>query len=160
MAVSVQDQARDAFKKAYHFQMTGRFDEATRWYRKSIQLHPTAEAHNFLGWTLSCQGKYEQAIQECLTAVTLDPDFGNPYNDIGAYLIELGRYGEAIPWLKKAVGARRYACKHYAHLNLGRAFEARGLWGEALAEYRCALAVQPDYNNAYKAYTRLLSQLN
>lgn len=36
------------------------------------------------------------------------PDFGNPYNDIGAYLIEKGDFDEAIVWFQKAMQARRY----------------------------------------------------
>ena len=34
------------------------------------------------------------------------PGFGNPYNDIGSYLIALGRPKDAVPWLRKAMGAR------------------------------------------------------
>ena len=30
------------------------------------------------------------------------PTFGNPYNDIGAYLIAKGELDEAIEWLEKA----------------------------------------------------------
>src|SRR5690348_8251758 len=160
MTATAQDRAREAFKKAYHLQMIGRFEEAIRWYRKSIEINPTAEAHNFLGWTLSCRGCYEEAIEACLAAVALDPDYGNPYNDIGAYMLELGRNQEAIPWLKRACFSRRYACKHYAHFNLGRAYEARGLWADAIAEYRNALAAKPDYNNAFAAYRRLVCKMN
>ena len=36
------------------------------------------------------------------------PDVGNPYNDIGSYLIKLGRLDDAIPWLRRAMTARRY----------------------------------------------------
>src|SRR2546430_7197875 len=52
-------------------------------YQQSIDVHPTAEAHTFLGWTLSFQGRLEEATRECLKAIEVDPDFGNPYNDIG-----------------------------------------------------------------------------
>ena len=36
-------------------------------------------------------GKLDEAIEECYKAIDRDPDFGNPYNDIGAYLIEKGQ---------------------------------------------------------------------
>ena len=51
--------------------------------------YPTAEAYTFLGWTYHFQGRIEDAIAECKRAIEVDPEFGNPYNDIGAYLIEL-----------------------------------------------------------------------
>jgi len=40
--------------------------------------------------TYHFQGKLEDAIAECQRAIKIDPDFGNPYNDIGAYMIEQG----------------------------------------------------------------------
>ena len=50
----------------------------------------------------SFQGRPDDAIAECKIAIAVDPDFGNPYNDIGAYLIELGREEEAVTWLERA----------------------------------------------------------
>src|SRR5256886_13648900 len=68
--------------------MEGDYDRAVELYQSSLELHPTAEAHTFLGWTYHFQGRVEEAIAECKRAIELDPEFGNPYNDIGAYLIE------------------------------------------------------------------------
>ena len=60
----------------------------------------------FLGWTYSYQGRLDDAIPECQKAIEVDPEFGNPYNDIGAYLIEQQKHDEAIPWLERALQAR------------------------------------------------------
>ena len=54
--------------------------------KRSIEIPPTAEAHTYLGWTYSLQGKLDEATAECLRAIEIDPEFGNPYNDIGVYL--------------------------------------------------------------------------
>jgi tetratricopeptide (TPR) repeat protein len=72
------------------------------WSFTNRRLHPTAEAHTFLGWTYHFQGRLDDAIAECKRAIEIDPEFGNPYNDIGAYLIELKRFDGAIPWLERA----------------------------------------------------------
>ena len=56
-----------------------------------MALHATARAYTYRGWALSCVGRYEQAIDDCRQALGVDPLYGNAYNDIGAYLIELGR---------------------------------------------------------------------
>ena len=77
-------------------------------YRKSIAAKPTAEGHTFLGWSLSMLERYREAIAECKRAIPLDPDFGNPYNDIGVYLVALGRVDEAFPYLKQAMRSTRY----------------------------------------------------
>src|SRR5262245_21760924 len=111
-------EARHFFTNAYQLQMQGMLDEAVAMYRRSIELEPTAEAHTFLGWTLSFLGRYDDAISECKLAIDLDPDFGNPWNDIGAYLIELGRDDEAIPFLERATKAKRYESYCYPHYNL------------------------------------------
>src|SRR5579862_2042071 len=101
------EQAQLKFQEAYQAQMEGELDQAIELYRGSIALHPTAEAHTFLGWTFHFQGKIQEAIAECKRAIALDPDFGNPYNDIGAYLIDLGLFDEAIPWIERAIVAKR-----------------------------------------------------
>nr|HQU28310.1 tetratricopeptide repeat protein [Nitrospirales bacterium] len=79
------------FEQAYALQMKGKLEEAVDLYKQSIELFPTAEAHTFLGWTYSFMGQLNEAIEECHRAIRQDPDFGNPYNDIGAYLIELNQ---------------------------------------------------------------------
>jgi hypothetical protein len=37
--------------------MAGELDRAILAYKRSIETHPTAEAHTYLGWTYSFQGK-------------------------------------------------------------------------------------------------------
>lgn len=148
------------FRMAHQAQMKEEFDEAVHLYGKSIETYPTAEAHTFLGWTYSFIGMTDEAIEECHRAIAVDPDFGNPYNDIGAYLIEKGDLDGAIPWLKKAMEASRYECYFYPHFNLGRVYEARGRYFEALREYKAAINLNPGYTIAVKAFRILQSKLN
>ena len=152
--------ATDLFKKAYDLQMAGDLEDAIDNYKKSIETHPTAEAHTFLGWTYSFQGRYDDAIRECKEAIKVDPDFGNPYNDIGAYLIERGKLDEAIPWFRKAMIAKRYDSYCYPHYNLGRVYEQKGNWMEALKCYENSLTSNPNYNLAKKALNRLKALFN
>ena len=81
--------AMTLFQEGYELQTQGLWAEAMACYRNSIRLHPTAEAHTFLGWVYSFLKLYDDAIAECRRAIAIDPEFGNPYNDIGAYLMEL-----------------------------------------------------------------------
>jgi len=113
MSMETLTRAWEVLQDAYQAQMEGDYDRAVELYQSSLELHPTAEAHTFLGWTYHFQGRVEEAIAECRRAIELDPEFGNPYNDIGAYLIELGRFEEAIPWLERATEARRYEPRHF-----------------------------------------------
>ncbi len=121
-------------EEAYQRQMKGDLDEAVDLYQKSIEAFPTAEAYTFLGWTYSFLGRIDDAIEECRKAIEVDPTFGNPYNDIGAYLLQKGEIDGAIPWLERALHAPRYESYCYPHMNLGRAFEARRDWLRARLE--------------------------
>ncbi|HJQ68551.1 MAG TPA: tetratricopeptide repeat protein [Blastocatellia bacterium] len=148
------------FKSAYEAQMRGELDEAADLYKQSIAAYPTAEAHTFLGWTYSFMGLLDEAIAECLVAIEVDPDFGNPYNDIGAYLIEKGDAGGAIDWLVRAQKAARYESYFYPHFNLGRVYEAKGRLFDALREYKAAIDLNPGYALAVRAFRKLQSKLN
>ncbi|MGA9773176.1 MAG: tetratricopeptide repeat protein [Blastocatellia bacterium] len=148
------------FQQAYEAQMRGELDEAADLYKQSIAAYPTAEAHTFLGWTYSFMGMSDEAIEQCHRAIEVDPDFGNPYNDIGAYLIEKGDHNGAICWLERAIDAPRYEAYFYPHFNLGRVYEAKGRLFDALNQYKAAIDLNPDYTLAVRAFRKLQSKLN
>jgi len=149
------DRARELFQNAYQLQMQGDFELAARLYKRSIEMHPTAEAHTFLGWTYHYQGKVDEAINECKKAIQIDPGYGNPYNDIGAYLIERGDHGQAIPWLEQAIASQRYEAYHYPWYNLGRVYVAQEVYSKARECFRKALEIEPGYKLAEEALHKL-----
>lgn len=153
-------QAWELLQQAYRAQMEGEFDRAIALYKNSLEKHPTAEAHTFLGWTYHFQGKIEEAIAECKRAIEVDPDFGNPYNDIGAYLIDLKRYDEAIPWLERALEAPRYEPRHYPCFNLGRIYYSKGMINRARECFQKALSIEPDYTLARQGIENIRRMLN
>jgi tetratricopeptide (TPR) repeat protein len=155
-----QERAHKLFQQAYEAQMQGELDRAVELYQSSIEIFATAEAHTFLGWTYHFQGKTEDAVAECKRAIEVDPDFGNPYNDIGAYLIELGRPDEAIPWLERATRARRYDPRHFPYFNLGRAYFAKGMFLRARECFQDALRIEPRYTLARHAVENLRRMMN
>jgi tetratricopeptide (TPR) repeat protein len=157
------EQKREAlrlFKEAYETQMRNELDLAAELYRLSIAAYPTAEGYTFLGWTYSFMGMTDEAIEQCMKAIETDADFGNPYNDIGAYLIEKGNLYGAISWLRRAMTASRYECYFYPHFNLGRVYEALGRLFDALHEYKAAIDLNPGYATALKAFRKLQGRLN
>jgi tetratricopeptide (TPR) repeat protein len=155
-----KQQALILVDRARRHQMRGEFADAIILYERSLALWPTAEAHTFLGWTYSMMNRYDAAIDCCKNAIEVDPDFGNPYNDIGAYLIELKRWEEAIPWLEKATNAMRYESPQFPHLNLGRIYERLGRFKTAMACYDKAIEIDPFYRVAVWAKYNLLGRLN
>jgi Tfp pilus assembly protein PilF len=156
----VPEEARRCFELGYQAQMESRLEDAIAWYKQSIAIHPTAEAHTFLGWTYSFQKRYEDAIAECRAAIEVDPAFGNPYNDIGAYLIELGRLDEAIEWLERAKQAPRYEPRQFPYFNLSRIYVAQQKIMAAVHELSAALEIDARYVPARRELHRLLGRLN
>ena len=153
------ERAMELVQQAMQHQMAGDLEAAIRLYKESITLYPTADAHTYLGWTYSFQGRIEEAIAQCEIAIEIDPDFGNPYNDIGVYLMQQQKLDEAIPWLQKAKAAKRYEPRHFPHLNLGHIYAAKGMINKALEEFRGALQFNPDDALAHRAIEELESKL-
>jgi tetratricopeptide (TPR) repeat protein len=154
------EEATELWQEAYRHQVAGDLDGAIELYRRSIAVYPTAEAHTFLGWTYSFQGRLAEATRECLRAIEIDPDFGNPYNDIGVYLMQQGRLDEAISWLEKAKRAPRYEPRQFPYINLGRIHLKRGRWWEALREFQAAAEVAPDDPHPALLLRTTLARLN
>jgi tetratricopeptide (TPR) repeat protein len=154
------DKANDLWRQGYEAQAQGDVGIAMRLYQESLATYPTAEAYTFLGWAYSFLGRYEQAIEECKNAIAIDPDFGNPYNDIGSYLTQLGKSDEAIPWLEQALVAKRYEPRHFPHVNLGRIYWAKGDLLQAIREFGKAVEIEPRHLFARRALALLSAQLN
>jgi len=137
------DKAMALVQRAMNHQMKGELDESIRLYKEAIALCPTADAYTYLGWAYSFQGRIDEAIAQCELAIKIDPEFGNPYNDIGVYLMQQQKLDEAIPWLEKAKKATRYEPRHFPYINLGRVYHTKGMIQKALEEFRGALRLNP-----------------
>lgn len=155
LSQSVALMAQDYFELAYEMQMQGDLDRAMYYYARSLDCVESPEAYTFMAWTESMRGNFERAIELCRQAIDMDSDFGNPWNDLGAYLLALDRPHEAIPYLEQAIKSPRYLTYHYAHYNLGRAYEKIGDRARAREKFRAALEIEPSYALAREALDRL-----
>jgi Tfp pilus assembly protein PilF len=102
----------------------------------------------------------EEATQECLRAIEIDAEFGNPYNDIGVYLMQQDKLDESISWLEKAKQAKRYEPRQFPFMNLGRIYIRQGHWWEALREFEEAVRLAPRDVRAARILHSLRARLN
>lgn len=153
-------EAMALFQEAYEAQCVSNYDKAIALYLRSIEIWPTAEAHTFLGWVYSFQGRYDEAIAECLEAIRVDETLGNPYNDIGSYLLAKGDSYGCVRWFKRALFAPRYESYVFPHFNLGRVYEMRHRFLDAARHYGLALEQQPSFTQAAVALHRMQARLN
>ncbi|HZS07442.1 MAG TPA: tetratricopeptide repeat protein [Blastocatellia bacterium] len=156
----LKEEATSWWRRAYEAQVRGEIDEAIELYTRSIEICPTAEAYTYRGWAMSYQDRLDEAIEDCHRAIAVDPEFGNPYNDIGAYLIQQGDYYGAIPWLKRALRAKRYECYFYPYFNLGRIYEKLNDLIRAMNHYKAAYEMNHNYTEALKNFRRLQARLS
>jgi tetratricopeptide (TPR) repeat protein len=148
------------FNAGLRAQQEGEIERAIELYRGSIEIYPTAEGHTFLGWALSYQGKLDEAIEHCHRAIEIDPDFGNPYNDIGVYLMQRQQFDEAIVWLERAKQAQRYEPRHFPYINLGNIYTQRGQLLKAIEEFTQALKLAPWDERIRNQIAALSTKLN
>ena len=153
-------EAKQLFHEAYEAQREKNYELAVELYKRSIATYPTAEAHTFLGWVYSFQNRYDEAIVECLEAIRVDETLGNPYNDIGSYLLAKGDAYSSVRWFKRALFAPRYESYAFPHFNLGRIYETRHKYLEAARHYGKALEQQPGFTEAANALHRMQAFLN
>jgi tetratricopeptide (TPR) repeat protein len=154
------ERAVTLWQQAYAVHMEGRLDEAIELYTRSIQECPTAEAYTYRGWARAHGGDVDEAMADCHRAIEVDPEFGNPYNDIGSYLVSKGEPEAAIPWLERAKKASRYEPRHFPFLNLGRIYLKMGRYGQALEEFQGALQLNPDDAGTARVVQELRMRLN
>ncbi|MBW3582857.1 MAG: tetratricopeptide repeat protein [Euryarchaeota archaeon] len=147
--------ARRLFHLAYMEQSVGDLVAAEALYRASLSVCETAEGWTFYGWVRSMRGALDEAIDACRRAIMVDPMFGNPYNDIGAYLLERGDRDSSKTWFHRAAAAPRYAAPYYPFLNLGRVYLSEGDLEAARGAVQRALEVAPGYPPA----ERLLQEI-
>ena len=152
--------ARQLFHEAYEAQLAHDYERAIELYKRSIETYATAEAHTFLGWVYSFQERYDDAIEECLLAIQVDETLGNPYNDIGSYLLAKGDTYSCERWFKRALLAPRYESYAFPHFNLGRIYEARKRYLDATKHYGLALEQKPDFTEAAVSLRRMQARVN
>ena len=139
------ERAKELLKEGQDLIVQGNLDAALECFKESVNEFPTAEGYTYWAWMQSYEGDLESCIELCKKAIDLDPEFGNAYNDIGSYLIELNRLEDAIPWLKKAQSAQNCDARHFPFLNLGRIYLKLDRDAESLEEYKELLKI--DQNN-------------
>jgi TolB-like protein/tetratricopeptide (TPR) repeat protein/DNA-binding winged helix-turn-helix (wHTH) protein len=127
--------------------------EATeREYRSAISLRPSnATAHLRYAEYLSSLGRHDEAIAEMRRALELDPLSLVYMNNLGRFLYHARRYDEAIEVLKQSLSID--PDRTYAHVHLAMAYDEKGMYNEAIQEFRTTFHDQPGAGLAY-SYAR------
>jgi serine/threonine protein kinase/tetratricopeptide (TPR) repeat protein len=138
--------------------------------KKRIEERPTA---NLLAYdhylrareyyNLYTKADNETAIEQFQRALELDPGFALAYAGLGdAYAQRAFRFGFPQTWLDSSLEASRKAIAlapglPEGHKALGLAYQAKGIYREALESYRRALELAPNHNPAMSNLAAVLN---
>lgn len=87
-------------------------------------------------------GALNTALEMYMRAVEIEPS-AETFNNIGVTLGDLGRFAEAIEYLKK--GVRLFPASSHLYRNLGIAYYRSGELSEAVKYFKEAIRLQPEY---------------
>jgi Flp pilus assembly protein TadD len=92
------------------------------------------------------RGRRDEAVAAFEAALSIDPDYAQAHNNLGALLHLLGRLDRAEEHYRRAIALR--ADNVEAHGNLGLLLSAQGRTADAVHELQAALAQSPDQPQA------------
>jgi len=119
-------------------------------FKKAIALNPNyATAHDYYCYFLTAMQRPNEARAQIERALQLDP-LSLPINsDVGFQMVYSYQYDAAIEQLKKTLQMNPKF--PLAHLWLGRAYQAKGMFDQAMVEYQATDSALPDWPVIAKA---------
>lgn len=97
-------------------------DQAEEIFSDIVQHFPDfAEGHNKLATVLYLRGRYRESIDECRTALKMNPNHFGAWNGMGMCLYKIAQYDEAIKSFEVAI-----QIQPYADINRGYIARCRG----------------------------------
>jgi eukaryotic-like serine/threonine-protein kinase len=112
-------------------------------FKRAIELNPNdAEAHGYYAWFLAPMGRGPEALAEAKRAQQIAPlsSLGNFF--VASVLVFTRQWDPAIAQLHSDIELEPNFW--FDHCFLGRAYEAKGMLPEAIAEFKSALTIDND----------------
>jgi serine/threonine-protein kinase len=116
------------------------WEGAERSFVRALDLNPNlADAHWDYGYMLSHLRRWDEALSEMRTAVSLAPLNQDYLYELGVALAESGAFDEGLQVLDTA--RSKYPDFIWAPIYRAYAYAAEGRWAEAVAQYETGLGV-------------------
>jgi TolB-like protein/pimeloyl-ACP methyl ester carboxylesterase/Tfp pilus assembly protein PilF/predicted Ser/Thr protein kinase len=121
------------------------WEAAEREFKYAVELNPGyTTARIWYSFLLSVRGRLDEARQETEKALELDPFSSAANRDHAMGLLNLGEYDRAIEILRKSVELDPHI--GWLRISLGQAYWFKGMYEEALEEYKRASDIS-DYRD-------------
>ncbi len=142
--LAIPDKAVNEYERAQAEFSKGNFDAGVNRMKKAVEIAPLySEAWNDLGATLYKKQEYAKA-EECFRrSLDADPGSFTPLVNLGGVLINLRRFGEALPFNQRAVATR--PSNALANSQLGLAYFELGQLDNATKYLEIAVKLDPGH---------------
>jgi Tfp pilus assembly protein PilF len=127
----------------------GDFIGAMRELLEAAEIDPD-NAQTQLSLAYRNRGLNPEAEKSLHRALSLDRNDAEIHQTLGALLVQMHRYDEAIPELTFAIKDLRYATPHLAYTNLGNAYLGKNQPPQAIESFRHALETAPNFVFAHR----------
>ena len=128
----------------------GRNEDAIRCFRDRLRVAPEdAHTHNGLAIALAKQGRLEEAVEHLAATLRFDPHYPGAEFTLGNLLATLGEVEASLLHFERALHDEPADVHPMAHLNLGVQLAKLGKPDKAEAHFREAVALDPDFADAY-----------
>lgn len=116
--------------------------------QKAVEKDPkSAIAHNDLGWAYRQNNKHKEAETELREALKLDPALSFAHSNLSVVLLDQGKVGEAV---EEGKTSTQLDAKHPVfRVVYGNALAAVPDNKAAIEQYKAAISLRPDYENAF-----------
>lgn len=114
--------------------------------KTAAPIHPRAIEHNQYCAQYIAQNELEKAETRCNLALEFNPDYPEPYCNLGLIALKRGQMDKAKDLFIKAIRLNQDFAE--AHNDLGFVYLQQGSFGKAHDEFVRALKVNPDYVEA------------
>lgn len=123
--------------------------------RRKVEQEPnSANAHNDLGWALRQNDQLEEAEKELREALKLDDTIPYGHSNLSVVLLDSGKIKEAVKEGERAVGID--GKRAIFRVVYGNALAADKQPEKAIEQYKVAVELQPNYENALYNLGRVL----
>jgi Flp pilus assembly protein TadD len=115
--------------------------------REKVAKNPSdADAQNDLGWALRQNGDSKGAEKALLESIKLNDKSPYPHSNLSVVYTDMNKNEDALAEARKAVSLK--GDEPVFHVVLGNAMSYTGDRRNAIEEYKAALKIRPDYENA------------
>lgn len=131
-------------------QAEGKIEAAIRSYSQALQLQPNfAEVRANIGSMYFKMGRLSEAIAHYQQAISLSPNLAGAHWNLGKVYHKAGNTEAAIACFKRTSELNPQLVGADFHFNLGNRLLSQGKRDEAVESYEKAIAIKPDWAEAY-----------